>query len=57
MFTETSLAEVSEHWMDWRACVRSAKTQPMNLIWQYLAVKAQMKLVICQAQYLAEVKP
>jgi tripartite-type tricarboxylate transporter receptor subunit TctC len=50
------IMEISAHWQDWKACVREAKKQPLNLIWQYMAAKAQMKLVCYQAQYFAEVR-
>ena len=51
-----SLMEVSAHWMDWNGCVRRAKANPLVETYQWLAAKAQMNLVICQAQYLAEVR-
>lgn len=52
-----NIIEVSAHYMDWRECVRMAKANPNSQLLQFWAMKAQMKLVICQAQYFAEVRP
>ena len=49
-----NIIEVSAHFQEWRACVREAKKQPLVLLWQYLAAKAQMKLVCAQSQYWGE---
>jgi hypothetical protein len=51
------LMEISAHFQEWRNYIRSAKVQPTNPLWQNLAVMAQAKLVMAQAQYFAEVRP
>ena len=51
-----NIIEVSAHFIDWQECVKRAKAYPHIEIYQWLAAKAQMKMVICQALYWSETR-
>lgn len=51
------LTDVTDAYIIWRSFVKSLKRFPDNKELARQACIAQMRLVICQAYYYAEVKP